>query len=360
MDEHGHILVVDDLRTNRMKISLGLKQQGHTVAEAENGRRALELLRNGSFDLVVLDILMPEMDGYEVLERMKQDSALRAIPVIVISVQDELENVVRGIELGAEDYLPKTFNPTLLRARIGACLEKKRLRDKEQAFLREIQLEREKSERLLLNILPAPIAARLKQTSEIIADHFENVSILFADIVNFAPLAAGMPPVEMIKVLNTFFSTLDALVDQHGLEKIKTVGDAYMAVGGLPLPRPDHLEAVADTALDLLACTAKFSRWDEELFQVRIGIHAGPVVAGVIGVKKFSYDLWGDTVNVASRMESHGLPGKIQVTQKVYDRLNATYRFEARGEISVKGKGSMTTYWLLGRKHSREPQRQRS
>jgi class 3 adenylate cyclase len=161
-----------------------------------------------------------------------------------------------------------------------------------------------------------------------------------------------MPPAEMIKMLNTFFSTVDVLVDQHGLEKVKTVGDAYMAVSGLSLPRRDHLEAVADMALDLLACTAQFARCDEELFQVRIGIHAGPVVAGVIGVKKFSYDLWGDTVNVASRMESHGVPGKIQVTQEVYERLNATYRFEARGKISIKGKGSMTTYWLLGRRDS--------
>ncbi len=356
MGEHGHILIVDDLRTNRLKISLGLRQQGHTVAEAENGRQALELLRTGAFDLVLLDILMPEMDGYEVLEHMKQDTTLRAIPVIVISAQDELESVVRGIELGAEDYLPKTFNPVLLRARIGASLEKKRLRDKEQAFLREIQSERDKSERLLLNILPAPVAARLKQTSEIIADHFENVSILFADIVNFSPLAARMPPNEMIKMLNTFFSTVDVLVDRHGLEKVKTVGDAYMAVSGLPLPRSDHLEAVANMALELLACTTQFTRCDEELFQVRIGIHAGPVVAGVIGVRKFSYDLWGDTVNVASRMESQGVPGKIQVTREVYERLNGTYRFEARGKIPIKGKGDMTTYWLLGRRvHSDLP-----
>lgn len=352
MTEHGHILVVDDLRTNRLKISLGLKQQGHTVAEAENGLQALEKLRAGAFDLVLLDILMPEMDGYAVLEQMKRDPALRGIPVIVISAQDELESVVRGIELGAEDYLPKTFDPVLLRARIDACLEKKRLRDQEQAFLREIQAEREKSERLLLNILPAPIAARLKQTSEIIADHFEDVSILFADIVNFTPLAACMPPAEMIQMLNEVFSTLDALVEEHGLEKVKTVGDAYMAVGGLPLPRRDHLEAVADMALDVLACTAHFARCDGELFQVRVGIHTGPVVAGVIGAKKFSYDLWGDTVNVASRMESHGLPGKIQVTQEVYDRLQGAYRFEQRGEIAIKGKGNMTTYWLLGRQNS--------
>jgi adenylate cyclase len=350
MSEQGHILVVDDLRTNRLKLSFGLKQQGHTVSEAENGRQALEMLRVEAFDLVLLDILMPEMDGYEVLEHMKKDSTLRDIPVIVISAQDELESVVRGIELGAEDYLPKSFDPVLLRARIDACLEKKRLRDKEQAYIREIQLEREKSERLLLNILPAPIAERLKQNQGIIADNFNDVSVMFIDIVDFTPLATNMLPAEMVKMLNAVFSTFDTLVDRHGLEKVKTSGDSYLVVGGVPVPREGHVEAVADMALDVIASTSQFSRNDGALFQLRVGIHAGPVVAGVIGTKKFIYDLWGDTVNIASRMESHGLPGAIQVTQDIHDRLGDHYIFQPRGEISVKGKGNMMTYLLTGRK----------
>ncbi len=350
MSTAGHILVVDDLRTNRLKLSLGLKQQGHTVAEAENGRQALERLRAECFDLVLLDILMPEMDGYEVLRQMKEDPALRGVPVIVISAQDELESVVRGIELGAEDYLPKSFDPVLLRARIDACLEKKRLRDKEQAYIREIQLEREKSERLLLNILPAPIAARLKQTQDIIADNFSDVSVMFIDIVDFTPLATYMPPAETVRMLNEVFSAIDALVDRHGLEKVKTSGDSYMVVGGLPVPRSDHLEARADMALDVLTSAAQFSRPDGSSFQVRIGINSGPVVAGVIGTKKFIYDLWGDTVNIASRMESQGLPGAIQVTQMVQERLSSSYELQPRGEILVKGKGMMTTYWLQGKK----------
>jgi len=351
MSEQGHILVVDDLRTNRLKLTLGLKQQGHTVAEAENGRLALEMLRAEAFDLVLLDILMPEMDGYEVLEQMKKDNALRDVPVIIISAQDELESVVRGIELGAEDYLPKTFDPVLLRARIEACLEKKRLRDKEQAYIREIQLEREKSEQLLLNILPGPIAARLKQNPEIIADSFNDVSVMFIDIVDFTPLANHMPPTEMVRMLNEVFSRFDVLIDRHGLEKVKTSGDSYMVVGGVPLPRSDHLEAMANMALDVLASVSQFSRNDGVLFQLRLGIHAGPVVAGVIGIKKFIYDLWGDTVNIASRMESHGLPGAIQVTQDVHDRLkDGYYTFQPRGEIQVKGKGNMMTYLLTGRR----------
>jgi len=350
VSQTGHILVVDDLRTNRMKLSLGLKQQGYTVAEAENGRQALEMLQAESFDLVLLDILMPEMNGYEVLEHMKKDYALRDVPVIVISAQDELESVVRGIELGAEDYLPKTFEPVLLQARIEACLEKKRLRDNEQAYIREIQMEREKSDQLLLNILPAPIANRLKQPHDIIADNFNDVSVMFIDVVGFTPLATQIPPAEMIKLLNSIFSAIDALVDKHGLEKIKTSGDSYMVVGGLPVPRDDHLESMAEMALDVLAVISQFSRADGSPFQLRLGIHTGPVVAGVIGTKKFIYDLWGDTVNIASRMESHGLPGTIQLTQIVYDRLKDRYSFRPRGEIQVKGKGYMMAYFLTGRK----------
>jgi len=350
MGENGHILVVDDLRTNRLKLSLGLKQQGHIVAEAENGRQALDMLHAESFDLVLLDIMMPEMDGYEVLERMKKDDGLRDIPVIVISAQDELESVVRGIELGAEDYLPKSFDPVLLRARIDACLEKKRLRDMEQAYVREIQLEREKSERLLLNVLPAPIAERLKRDQGIIADSFDDVSVMFVDIVDFTPLASQMPPVEMVAMLNAVFSTIDTLVDRYGLEKVKTSGDSYLVVGSLPVPRSDHLEAMADIALEVLTSASQFSRTDNAPFQLRLGIQVGPVVAGVIGTKKFIYDLWGDTVNTASRMESQGLPSAIQVTQDVYDRLKDRYTFQPRGEIQVKGKGNMMTYLLVGKK----------
>jgi class 3 adenylate cyclase/CheY-like chemotaxis protein len=347
--ETGHILIVDDHPTNRLKLSLGLKQQGHTVAQAESGQQALNMLRAESFDLVLLDILMPEMDCYEVLRRMKSSNMLRDVPVIIISAQDELESIVHGIELGAEDYLPKSFDPVLLKARIQACLEKKRLRDHEQAFIQELQKEREKSERLLLNVLPAPVAERLKQTQDIIADNVEDVSVMFVDIVEFLPLSISMPPAETVKMLNAVFSSFDALVDHYGLEKIKTSGDCYMVVGGLPLPRADHLEAIAAMALDVLTIIPKFSRNDGKPFQLRVGIHTGPVVAGVIGTKKFAYDLWGHTVNIASRMESQGVPNAIQVTQDVYERLRNSYQFQPRGEITVKGKGNMMTYLLIGR-----------
>jgi class 3 adenylate cyclase len=351
-DNQGHILVVDDHKTNRLKISLAVKRLGYTVEVAENGRQALELLQAQPFDLVLLDIIMPEMDGYEVLAHLKADNRLRHIPVIVISAEQELDSVVKGIELGAEDYLPKTFDPVLLKARINASLEKKRWRDKEQAYLTEIEAEREKSERLLLNILPQPIAERLKQQPTGIVDHFSTATILFADIVGFTELSARLPPLELIDLLNELFSAFDYLTEKYQLEKIKTIGDSYMVAGGLPEARPDHAQAVADMALEMQMVVARFNTERAEPLDIRIGLHTGPVIAGVIGSKKFIYDLWGDTVNTASRMESHGVRGKIQVSQESYHYLSEAYVLQERGVVQIKGKGELTTYFLTGRKGS--------
>jgi class 3 adenylate cyclase len=213
---------------------------------------------------------------------------------------------------------------------------------------RELDLEREKSERLLLNVLPAPIAARLKQTEGVIADGFPEVTVLFADIVDFTSRSERIAPEQVVEVLNDLFSAFDRLARQRGLEKIKTIGDAYMVVGGLPEPRPDHAEAVAEMALAMLEEVAGRSDPSGRPLAVRIGIDTGPVVAGVIGTSRFSYDLWGDTVNTASRMESHGVPGCIQVTGRTYRRLRDRYQFQRRGPIPVKGKGDVVTYFLVG------------
>jgi class 3 adenylate cyclase len=213
-----------------------------------------------------------------------------------------------------------------------------------------LDVERQRSERLLLNVLPASIAARLKQSQGVIADGFDDVTVLFADIVNFTPLSEGIAPEAVVQILDELFSAFDQLAQRHGLEKIKTIGDAYMAVGGLPDRRPDHAQAVAEMALAMRAEVARHTGPSGRPLQVRIGIDTGPVVAGVIGRSKFSYDLWGDTVNTASRMESHGLAGCIQVTPRTYQRLRSGYRFERRGPIQVRGKPAMVTYLLLGRK----------
>jgi class 3 adenylate cyclase len=355
MTNQGMVLVVDDNEMNRDLLSRRLQRQGHQVVNVADGQQALHQIQAQPFDLVLLDVMMPEMNGYQVLEQLKADPNLRHIPVIMISALDDIDSVVRCIELGAEDYLFKPFNPTLLKARIGACLEKKRLRDQEQAMLKQLQIEQEKSERLLLNVLPQSIADRLKQGQHTIADNFANVTVLFADIVNFTELAATLSPADLVQLLNQIFSTFDYLVEQRGLEKIKTIGDAYLVVGGLPIPRADHAEAIAELALAMQQAIAQFTlpgAGDMQPLAMRIGINTGPVGAGVIGTTKFAYDLWGDTVNTASRMESHGLPGKIQVTAHTYDLLKGTYMFEQRGAIDVKGKGEMMTYLLTGKRSS--------
>jgi adenylate cyclase len=223
------------------------------------------------------------------------------------------------------------------------------VRQRERA-MDALRVEREKSERLLLNVLPQPIANRLKTQEGIIADGHSDVTVLFADIVDFTPLSERLVPEQVVALLDEIFTAFDALADEQGLEKIKTIGDAYMVAGGLPVPRRDHVQAVAEMALGMLEAVARCAERFHAPLSVRIGIDTGPVVAGVIGRRKFIYDLWGDTVNTASRMESHGVPGAIQATRAVYERLSDRYEFEERGSVSVKGKGAMTTYLLLGRK----------
>lgn len=212
-----------------------------------------------------------------------------------------------------------------------------------------IDRERHRSEKLLHNILPVSIADQLKSNTSVIANRFESATVLFADIVGFTSLSEKMPPEKLTHILNLIFSMFDFLADKYGLEKIKTIGDAYMVAGGIPTQNKDHVEAVADMALEMLEELTRFNIENGQFFTIRIGIHSGPLVAGVIGTKKFTYDVWGDTVNTASRMESHGISGKIQVSQQVYEILKNKYKFEERGIINIKGKGEMKTYLLQGR-----------
>jgi class 3 adenylate cyclase/NAD(P)-dependent dehydrogenase (short-subunit alcohol dehydrogenase family) len=213
---------------------------------------------------------------------------------------------------------------------------------------RELEVARARSETLLLNILPKPIAERLKQGEVMIADHYEQATVLFADIVNFTPLSARISPQKLVELLNQVFSVFDGIVGRYELEKIKTIGDCYMVVGGVPKTSINHAEMVARAALDMIPALAEVSRHLDLPLETRIGLHSGPVVAGIIGQQKFIYDLWGDTVNMASRMESHGVQSRIQCTQAVHDRLKDSFRFESRGDIEIKGKGPTPTWFLLG------------
>ncbi len=213
-------------------------------------------------------------------------------------------------------------------------------------FVKELDAARARADELLLNILPQPIAGRLKHDTSTIADGFDEVTVLFADIVDFTTLSATADPVDVVSFLNTIFSEFDTLAEKHGLEKIKTIGDAYMVAGGLPTPRPDHCESVVSFGLEMLYAVKRHTAWHGEPVRLRIGINTGPVVAGVIGRRKFIYDLWGDAVNTASRMESNGVADVIQVTAAVKEKLAGKYQFAERPPIYVKGKGEMITYLL--------------
>ena len=344
--EVGRILVVDDIESNRDLLSRRLAGDGHSVAVATGGREALRLLGADDFDLVLLDLMMPDMNGFEVLGRMKEDPRLHDVPVIMVSALDEIDSVVRCIEGGAEDYLPKPFDPVLLRARINASLAKKRWHDRERIYLDRLEEEKAKYERLLLNILPQQIIGRLNDGETVIADRFDDATVLFADLVGFTALSSHTPPAELVAYLNRLFSGFDAVTRELGAEKIKMIGDAYMVVAGLPEPRPDHAEAVARTALGMIDALEHVNRDFRRPRKIRIGIHSGPVVAGIIGTHRFVYDVWGDTVNVASRLESHGVANRVQISEATAKRLADRFAIEPRGAIQVKGKGRLKTFFL--------------
>jgi len=355
--EKMRVLVVDDSRTLRKVLVRELRQIGPMqIEEASDGVEALEILQARTFDLVLLDMEMPELDGLGVLTALKESGQLSGLPVIVISSAEEIDKTVKCIEMGAEDYLPKTFNPILLRARILSSFEKKRFRDLEKDYLEQLQKEKEllqmeqmKSERLILNILPKPIAERLKKNEKNISSSYEDVTILFSDIVGFTQMSSLLTPSDLVALLNDLFTRFDKRAELLGLEKIKTIGDAYMAAGGVPVPRADHADIVADMALGMLEDLAEFNRDNQISLQMRIGLNSGPVVAGIIGFTKFSYDLWGSTVNVASRMESSSVIGKIQISPSTAKALSGRFDLQGREVIEVKGIGKVLTHFLLKR-----------
>ena len=337
--ELGHVLVVDDNESNRNLLLRLLNRDGHKAAAASSGREALERLDNDDFDLVLLDLLMPDLNGYEVLQHIKADWHLHDIPVIMISGLEETDSVIRCIEAGAEDYLTKPFNQTVLRARLEASLEKKRWHDRERRYLTQIEQEKAKHEALLRNILPDDIIV-------VIADRVDEATVLFADLVGFTTIAAKLPATELVKRLNLIFSAFDQLCDQFNIEKIKTIGDAYMAVSGVPKPHSDHADVMVKFALAMLASLEKTNETFDTPFKLRIGIHTGPVIAGVIGTHRFLYDIWGDTVNLASRLESYGLPDRIHLSEQVCRALKKGYQFEERGLVNIHGVGEIKTFFI--------------
>jgi adenylate cyclase len=504
----GVIVIVDDKPTNLGVLFDFLTDSGFKVLVAQDGESAIEKVNYGHPDLILLDVMMPGIDGFETCRRLKANPLTQDIPIIFMTALSDTVDKVKGFNLGAVDYVIKPVQQEEVRARVTThltirSLQKKleaqnaqlqqEIRDKqlaeEQLAAQNLQLQqaeekyrsivenategifqvttegryitanlalarilgyespaelmskvtnitqqlyveptmredlntllqqdktvsdvesqvycqnrtkiwisenirtvrdaedkllyyegtvaditerrrtesalryaRKQSELLLLNILPQEIAERLKRLKKgqhTIAESFDEVTVMFADLVNFTKFSAQTSPTELVEILNDIFSEFDQLAERHQVEKIKTIGDAYMVVSGLPTPCANHAQEIAQMALDMQEAIAAYNAAKNQNFQLRIGINSGPVVAGVIGIKKFSYDLWGDTVNMASRMESLGKPGYIQVTAATYELLQDQYDLEQLEQVDVKGKGKMVPYLLKGRKVADSPE----
>ena len=360
--EVGRILIVDDEPLNREVLRRRLERIGHTVSEVDSAAAALHTLAEQSFDLVLLDILLiapatgaaghasgPERSGFDVLARLKADERLRDLPVILVSALTETDLVARGIELGAEDYLARPIDPTLLQARVEACLEKVRLRQRERAYLAEIEHERRRADELLHVLLPEEVIAQLKRTDQIPPRRYEGVAVLFADICGFTPYCDHRPPEEVISRLAGVVDLWEHAAARHNVQKIKTIGDAFMAAAGLFGPADDNNAVLACVrcGLEMLAGTTQLvPDW-----QLRVGIHYGEVVGGKVGRRQYLFDLWGDTVNTAARMESHGVPGSITLSRTAWNEIAAAAHGEEH-QIAVKGKGVQDVVRLLRLKAS--------
>jgi class 3 adenylate cyclase len=327
----GNILIVEDNRVNSLLLSRGLEQLGHAIAFAEHGREALELLRKRDFDLMLLDVLMPELDGYEVLAELQRDPRLRDLPVIVTSSLDELDSVVKCVEMGAEDYLTKPVNPVLLNARISASLEKKRLRDQQRELISKFATKE--------------VADDLLTSGFSLGGKHVDASAMFCDIRSFTTIVEAREPVETIELLNDYYTLMmDAIGAEGGIVN-QMVGDGLMAIFGAPLPREDHRRRAVLAARQMVELIRLFNEEqaarDKLQIQIGIGIASGPVVAGYTGtLHRATYTCVGDTVNIAARLESHTkvVDRPILIDDHTRRGLNGEVVVEAQGELLMKGK----------------------
>ncbi len=345
-DECGHVLVVDDNRLNRLKLAKGLEQQGHTVQLAENGREALEMLRCEAFDLLLLDILMPEVDGFEVLRQIKNDNGLRDIPVIVISALEEMDSVVKCIEMGADDHIPKPFDPVLLHARIRASLGKKRLRERERAAEEALRKAAEQAQANLSRYFSPNLAKQLADDPDSLdlRGQRRNVTFVFTDIANFTPLVELLEPATILSMLNEYLDGMTRIVFRHGGTVDKIVGDAVYAMFGAPLEQPDHATHGVDCAMEMDAFCQDFQQRQSAVGVswgiTRIGVHSGPAIVGNFGGEMFfNYTAYGDAINTTARLESVNkhLGTRICVSASVVEQIS-DFKGRPVGTLVLKGK----------------------
>ena len=346
--EPPRILIVDDNEDNRYTLQLLLETDGHTrITTASGGKEAITLLGKERFSLVLLDMAMPDLNGDEVLKIIKNDPDTRDISVVVISADTDTEKVSKCIEIGADDYLPKPFNPTILRARIASALRKQSFRALEGEYMARIEQEKKHSEKLLRNVLPPEIAARLRNGENNIADQFEEATVIFADVVGFGKITARMRAYEIVGCLNRLFSEFDKLAEDVNVEKIKTVGDSYMAVAGVPTPRGNHARVAVKLALDMVAAAERLGPSLPTPFPIRLGVHSGPVMAGVIGTRKFVYDVWGDTVNMAARIEAASGANRVLASAATVKKIEeGEFKFDGPHKIETKDERTLEAFFV--------------
>lgn len=319
------ILTIDDSPEN-LDIMVGLLRDEYTVKVAVNGATGLRLAAGSPQpELILLDVTMPGIDGYEVCQKLKADPQTRDIPVIFLTSRHELDDEVKGFALGAVDYVTKPFRPEVVRARVRTHIELVR--------------QKRRSDSLLANILPAKVIEELRSNGQSIPQMFEDVSVLFSDLVEFTPASAAISPRVLVAELTDIFTVFDEIVQKHGTQRIKTIGDAYLAVSGMPEPVPDHAERLVRCGLDFLQFLEQRAAAAPHHWRARVGIHSGPVVAGIVGMSRFQYDVFGDTVNVASRVQSAGEPMRLCISGATRQKLGPGFTIIDRGLVELKGKG---------------------
>ena len=344
------ILVVEDSPVNQKILVNLLESEGYRIITANHGKDALVLLQEDVPDLILLDILMPEMDGFELCRLLKQQSDLCDIPVIFISSLDNTSDKLSGFAAGGVDYITKPFHPAEVLARISTHLKICRLQRQLEEKNRQIGVEKQKSEALLLNVLPARVAQELMEKGYCTPQCFADVTVCFVDIVQFTASAASLQPEVLIGELNVLFTAFDRIAEANQCERMKTIGDAYLCVCGIPEKNEHHTQAMADTALGMITFLKERNLTTKLQWQVRIGMHSGPVVGGIVGTKKYLYDIFGDTVNMASRLERLSVPMCINVSTEVHQLLGDAFVFSAPQQVAMKGKGCQVTYFLEGRR----------
>ncbi len=326
------ILIVDDTSEN-IDVLRNILGDEYKLKVALNGKKALDIAkRDPKPDLILLDIMMPEMDGYEVCKILKNTPETKDIGIIFQTSQNAPVDEQKGFELGASDYITKPFEPEVVKSRIKAVLS--------------VLLEKKKSDELVHNILPKKVANELKSTGKATAKKYENVTILFTDFKDFTSLVSSISAIKLVEELNDIFGYFDDIMEEFQIEKIETIGDAYMAACGLPEENADHAVRCIDAAKKMLKFLKDRNKKNEIQWEMRVGIHSGPVVAGVVGKKKYAYSLFGDTVNTASRIETNGEVGKINISNTTYNLIKGKYNCIPRGQIHAKGKGNLDMYFV--------------